>query len=57
VVEIYTKTNNRVGSCVGCTDKAVGTDFKMFHPEYPVSPRRTWSRRKCEVKNSVRLDR
>lgn len=56
-VEIYVKINSKVGSCVGRTDKAVGTGFKMFHPGYPVSPRRTCSRRKCEVKNSVRLDR
>lgn len=56
-VKIYTKTNNKVGSCVGCTDKDAGTGFKMFHPEYPVSPKRTCSRRKCKVKNSARLDR
>lgn len=56
-VEIHTKINNKVGSCVGCSDKVAGTGFKMFHPEYPVSPRRTCSRRKCEVKNSGRLDR
>lgn len=56
-VEIYAKINTTLGSCAGRTDKAVGTGFKMFHPKYPVSPKRTCSRRKCEVKNSVRLDR
>lgn len=56
-VEICAKINNKVGSCVGYTDKVAGTGFKMFHPKYPVSPRRTCSRRKCEVKNSGRLDR
>lgn len=56
-VEICTKINNKVGSCVGCTDKVADTGFEMFHPKYPVSPRRTCSRRKCEVKNSGRLDR
>lgn len=39
-VELYAKINNYVRPSVGCTDKAAGTGFKTFHPEYPVSPRR-----------------
>jgi len=46
-VEIYTKTNNKVGPCMESTDKAADIGFKVFHPEYPVSPKRTCSRRKC----------